>query len=167
VRYTVNLHVQDKSNYKHRSLDRKRLRNTGKMIERVDTRRAGDALVQPGGRPSVMEGCVNVEVEVVTIPDGSVRINVTRVGAGDMVGKPVTLNVMSPNTGLYVLVASSEETISPIDAYTEVLKAYGGVVYVGVATGKFGRVVAMVWEAIDKNDETAAGDSAVVLLALN
>lgn len=41
-----------------------------------------------------------------------------------------------------MLLANPEDTIPPIEAGTEVLKVYGGVVYVGVGRTKLGRVVA-------------------------
>jgi len=44
----------------------------------------------------------------------------------------------------YVLVASPELTMPPMDAGMEVLKVYGGVVNVGVGTRKLGRVVSIV-----------------------
>jgi len=107
----------------------------------------------------VTEGGTRVEVDVVRMPAELVMMNVANVGAGEIVGSADALKKLMPTTGLYVLVARSEETICPRKAGTEVLKAYGGVVKVGVARGKFGRVVATVAEAADRNDETSAGDS--------
>lgn len=51
---------------------------------------AGEALVQPGGVPRVMEGEAAVETEVTSWPL-DVMMNVTRVGEGDSVGMAVAL----------------------------------------------------------------------------
>jgi hypothetical protein len=58
------------------------------------------------------------------------------------------------NAGLYVLVASSEETTAPSFAVTEVLKAYAGVVYEGGERTKLGRVVAIVADSEAKKADT-------------
>ena len=58
-----------------------------------------------------------------------------------------------------MLVARPEATISPADAFTDVLKAYGGAVGDGVGRRKLGSTVLTVADAAEKNDDTTAGDS--------
>jgi hypothetical protein len=77
------------------------------------------------------------------------------------VGSAVTLGCRDARIALYVLVARPEDTIPLSGALTDVLNAYGGVVYVGVGTAKFGNVVAKVADSDEKNAETAAGLSTV------
>jgi len=62
-----------------------------------------------------------------------------------------------------VLVASPEETIPPAGVLADELNVYGGVVYVGVGTTKFGNVVASVADSDDKNFETTSALSTVAL----
>lgn len=82
----------------------------------------------PGGTPRVTDCIASVEVDVVTMPAGFVMIKVARVGDGEIVGKAVTLEGPLRSIGLYVLVARSDETISPTEAVTDALNVYGGVV---------------------------------------
>ena len=120
-------------------------------------------LLHPGGTPSVINEGAMVEVEVVRTPAELVTTKVARVGGEEIVGNAEALKKLIPMIGLYVLVARSEETISPTLAGTEVLKAYGGVVKEGVARGKLGSVVAIVTDSEEKKDETTLGDSAIVV----
>lgn len=62
-----------------------------------------------------------------------------------------------------MLVASPEGTIPLAGALTDELNMYGGVVYVGVGTTKFGNVVASVADSDDKNFETVSALSTVAL----
>jgi hypothetical protein len=63
-------------------------------------------------------------------------------------------NFDPPNTGEYVLVASSEETIWPGSHGTEVLNEYVGVVYEGDERTPFGSVVATVADSEARKAET-------------
>lgn len=78
--------------------------------------------VQPGGTPSVTEVTEAVEVIVVTTPDVSVMIYVSNVSVGAIVGIAEILVANCANMGLYVLLASSVETIPPVGALIDVLK---------------------------------------------
>lgn len=66
--------------------------------------------------------------------------------------------------GLYVLVASPELTMPPMDAGMDVLKTYGGVVNVGVGTRKLGRVVGIVVCGVNGVTDGCADPDAVAAL---
>ena len=78
--------------------------------------------VYPGGAPRVTEGVAAVDTDVTTWPSDVMR-NVTSVGTSDSVWIAVAFGWRVFRAGEYVLVARPEDTISPIDAGTEVLKA--------------------------------------------
>ena len=84
---------------------------------------------------------------------------VISVGKGDIVGKAVVLNPFEPRRGLYVLVASPDDTMPPTGAGIEELNVYGGVVYVGVDKTKLGNIVAIVADFDERKEAMAAGDS--------
>lgn len=81
----------------------------------------------------------------------SVMISVASVGEGVMIGNAEALIEGPFKSGEYVLVPSSDTTMSPTDAGTEVLKRYGSGVGEGVGKREFGRVVATVGEADARN----------------
>lgn len=72
--------------------------------------------------------------------------------------------VFWPNSALYVLFASPEDTIPPTEAGTEVLNVYGGVVKVGVDRMKLGRVVAMVSELAEIKERMSSGVCVVAVI---
>jgi len=119
------------------------------------TRRA----VPLDGRPSITGAIERTDTDVETAPAEFVRTTVTTAGAGVIMGMADTFasKVFSPNSALYVLFASPKDTIPPTEAGTDVLKAYGGVVKVGVERMKLGRVVAMVSELADIKERIASG----------
>jgi len=117
--------------------------------------------LHPGGSPRVIDGCAMVEMVVWMNPEESVTTKVTKFGSPATIGNAVTLGCRVARIALYVLVARPEETIPSTGALTDVLNVYGGVVYVGVETAKFGNVVAKVADSEEKNAETAAGVSIV------
>lgn len=80
-------------------------------------------------------------------------------GKGDIVGKAVVLNPFEPRRGLYVLVASPDDTMPPIGARIDELNVYGGVVYVGIGKTKLGNVVAIVADSEDRKEAMASGVS--------
>jgi len=123
------------------------------------------AAFQPGGTPRTIEGRAIAEVKVCINPAVSVVTTVAKAPNPDTAGNAVALGWWVPRRALYVLVASLEETISPIGAVTDVLNAYAGVVYVGVGRRTFGSVVAIVTDSDAKKDDTASGDSTVTLAA--
>lgn len=93
-------------------------------------RKAKPAL-HPGGTPSVTLDSTRLDVDVVTKPASLVRMRVASVGDGDTVGMAVaaaTWDRLVPNIALYVLVARAAETMPPMEAVTEVLNVYAGVV---------------------------------------
>lgn len=114
--------------------------------------------LHPGGAPSVTEGEAAVDIDVTTWPL-DVIMNVTSVGDGDTVGIAVAFGWRVLSTAEYVLTARPDDTISPTRAGIEVLKAYGGVVGVGVDNTKFGSTVATVADADEKKEETSSGVS--------
>lgn len=139
----------------------------GTATAKNEVRRTEPAF-HPGGTPRVTSGSVNVDVEVTMKPAEFVTTKVTSVGDGVRAGSAVALNMLcSPIMGWYVLVARPDVTI-PLAAWlTEVLNAYAGVVYVGVARGKFGNVVATVAERDERTDARESGVSGVSVLLCN
>lgn len=121
----------------------------------------------PGIFPSGTELVGRTDVEVTIMPEASVRISVSAVGAAVISGIALALTVAPFSSGLYVLVPRSVVTISPTDAGTDVLKMYGGTVGVTVDRREFGSVVATVVEADAKKDDMAAAFSAITLTLLS
>jgi len=113
-------------------------------------------LLHPGGIPKLIDDSAMAAVEVYGNPEASVRIRVTIDATPATVGKAVALGCLVLRRALYVLVASPEETTWPSDALTDVLKAYGRVVYVGVGTIKLGSVVAIVADSEENIDDRVA-----------
>jgi hypothetical protein len=77
----------------------------------------------PGGTPSVGDGDLDKKVD--KMPCASVLVAITTTGA--MVGSALAFTGSLFSIGLYVLVASAENTILPTEAGTDVLNAYSGV----------------------------------------
>ena len=121
------------------------------------------AALCPGIFPRATDEVDRIEVEVIVMPEASVIISVSAVGEAVIVGRALALTVAPSRRGLYVLVPRSEETMSPTDAGTEVLKTYAGVVGVTVERRELGKVVATVVDAEAKNDEIAVTFSAISL----
>jgi hypothetical protein len=86
-----------------------------KVVESKGTRKRVPAF-HPGGTPSVTVTTETVEIEVVTTPAGFVKMNVAKVGDGEMVGNADALTMPLLKIGLYVLVARADETIPPTGA---------------------------------------------------
>ena len=84
---------------------------------------------------------------------------VISVGKGDIVGKALVLKPFKPSKGLYVLVASPDDTMPPTGAGIDELNVYGGVVYVGFDKTKLGNVVAIVADSDERKEAMAAGVS--------
>lgn len=76
----------------------------------------------PGIFPRGMEVVGRADVDVMIMPEASVRMSVRAVGAGVISGKAVAFTNAPFSSGLYVLVPRSVVTISPTDAGTDVLK---------------------------------------------
>lgn len=89
---------------------------------------------QPTGKPRVTAAMEREEMVVDTSPAGFVTTSVTTLGGGVMTGSAETFvsEVLWPKSALYVLFASPEDTIAPMEAETDVLSAKGGVANVGV-----------------------------------
>ena len=89
---------------------------------------------QPAGKPRVTAAMEREEMVVDTSPAGLVTTSVTTSGGGVITGSAEIFvsEVLWPKSALYVLFASSEDTMAPIEAEMDVLSAKGGVVYVGV-----------------------------------
>ena len=89
---------------------------------------------QPTGKPRVTAAIEREEMVVDRPPPGFVTIIVTTLGVGVMAGSAETFvsEVLWPKSALYVLFASPDDTMAPMEAETDVLSAKGGVVYVGV-----------------------------------
>jgi len=113
-------------------------------VEDVKTCEGLAELDHPGGFPSVMEGCGAAVVMVCKAPEESVMTSVAPLGTPFISGSIVMLGRLPPMSGVYAAAANPVVTICPAEAVTDALKAYGGVVNVGVAMAKFGSVVAMV-----------------------
>jgi len=91
-------------------------------------------VLQPAGRPRVTAAIERKEMVVDTSPAGFVTTIVTTLGGGVMAGsaEKFVSEVLSPKIALYVLFASPEDTMAPMEAETDELSAKGGAVNVGV-----------------------------------
>jgi hypothetical protein len=83
-------------------------------------------IFHPGGTPSVGDGEFDRKVD--TAPFAPVLVTVAASVVGAIVGSAVAFMAPLTSIGLYVLVASAENTILPTEAGTDVFNAYAGVV---------------------------------------
>ena len=120
-------------------------------------------MLQPSGTPRVKERCDAVEVVVTVCPPVSVMTSVATVGEGVRVGIALAFRCFDSRSATYVLVARPVLTILPGVAEMEALNVYEGVLYVGVESREFGRVVTTVADTDARKAETDAGDSSIVV----
>jgi len=110
-----------------------KLVETANKMKDIGTLCLHPAPAHPYGMPRVLLGLTAVLVSVRTVPP-SVTRSVATVGdkeTSGIEGADASFKPPGTSRGEYVLVASSDDTVSPTCQGTEVLNEYGGVVYEG------------------------------------